>query len=359
MGIIKALPSDVPVNIFTADPRLFERHQLPEHCQITVINSLFEASSDWVAPYLTQQNTPEIFHNVPLGWGQITDSIAQITQWFSQVKPAVFVVDVSAELALLARICSVPCVHVRQHGDRSDIAHSSAYQSCVGLLAPYDESLEHVSTPEWIRKKTCYMGGEMREDTSNTQADSMVFDSAKKVITVISGKGGSGIAYAPLTLAARCLPDYQFHVLGEVRREWHETDAPNLICHGWVNNPCDFIKHSDLVIASCGNTTVHNILSFKKPYICIPEWRYFDEQRFKAEALAAAGVAVYLPNFPGSKAQWLIAIEQAFAIDPDRQAALIDTQADSRAASYLMGLHEQISEQTNQRSMNQPKAAQI
>ena len=98
-------------------------------------------------------------HCAPLGWATIRQAMAEITGWFHAADPALFVSDVSAEIAQLARIASVPCVKVLQHGERSDPGHMAAYEACVGLLAPYDARLEQPDRPDWMRARTFHAGG--------------------------------------------------------------------------------------------------------------------------------------------------------------------------------------------------------
>ena len=82
-----------------------------------------------------------------------------IVDHLDAANPALFVIDVSAEIALLARIASVPAISMRMHGDRLDPGHLGAYQASVGLLAPFGAALEQPDTPDWVRAKTCYAGG--------------------------------------------------------------------------------------------------------------------------------------------------------------------------------------------------------
>ncbi len=365
--IINQLPNDIPVTVFCADTAAFG--ELPEHVTLVAIESLFEINHNQPQAFEVAQPTPSVFHNVPMGWPSITRSVAIITEWFAHANPALFVVDVSAEIAQLCRISSVAAVHIRQHGDRSDPAHQAAYESCIGLLAPYDQALEHESTADWVIKKTHYMGGQQTErltrdisliaDSTDSQDERLKqklgIDPQARVISVISGSGGSGANYAALTLAARALPDYEFHLLGPICREGHETDCANLVNHGWVDNPQDFIRISKLVIASAGNSTVHEILSLAKPYLCIPEWRYFDEQRFKAQALDQAGAAVWLESYPGSPAQWRAAIARALKVDPKTQLSLVTPKAAQSAAAKLTDWYQLITQTVTSNKLKEPR----
>ena len=152
---------------------------------------------------------------------------------------------------------------------------------------------------------------------------------------VLTGGGGAGTPYAPLTMAARAVPDALWLVLGPTHREGHETDFGNLRELGWVAGVTDYIAAADVVIASAGDNTVHEIARVGRPYVCAPEWRYFGEQTRKAERLEALGAAVMLRDWPGALAPWRGILDAAKALDPAALADLYDAGAAARAASYL------------------------
>ncbi len=79
------------------------------------------------------------------------------------------------------------------------------------------------------------------------------------VILVLTGGGGSGTPFAPLTMGARAVPDALWLVAGPLHRRGHETDFANLRELGWVSNVTDHIAAADIVIASAGDNTVHEI----------------------------------------------------------------------------------------------------
>jgi hypothetical protein len=252
------------------------------------------------------------------------------------------VVDVSAEIALLARIASVPAISIRMHGDRLDPGHLGAYQASVGLLAPFGAALEQGDTPDWVRANTCYAGGLCTTvDPVPTKAEARAklgLDPDQEIVVVLTGGGGAGTPYAPLTMAARAVPDALWLVLGPVHREGHETDFGNLVELGWVPGVTDHIAAADVVIASAGDNTVHEIARVGRPYVCAPEWRYFGEQTRKAERLAELGAAVALPTWPGALAPWRGILDAAKALDPAALAGLYDDDAAKVAADYLEGL---------------------
>ena len=337
-AIVHALAPDTPVTLFCARPDIFP--PLPPSARVVAIPSLFEAPDD-VPIALAHARTPAVLHCAPLGWHSITEAVATIAGWFREARPALFVTDVSAELALLARIASVPCVTVLQHGDRTDPGHMAAYESAVGILAPYHVELEQAGRPAWMRKKTGYFGGlgvdaVPADRTAARRRLGLPADIA--IVTVVAGGGGGGTPLAPLTLGARAEPDTLWLTIGEVAQDWHATVPGNLRQVGWVNDPADWIAAADRVVSSTGNTTVHMIAAAGRPWIVVPEWRYFDEQVAKAQALAAAGAAVALDHWPGHVDGWRSAWAKAAALDLTAQRRLVDGEAPRRAAEWLRDL---------------------
>ncbi|KQM64358.1 hypothetical protein ASE75_10315 [Sphingomonas sp. Leaf17] len=338
-AIAHALPTDRPLTIFCAADDIFP--PLPAHATIIRIPSLFEATGgeaagmDWVP-------TPATLHCAPLGWPGIRHAMATIATWFDSADPALMICDVSAEIAQLSRICSVPHVKVLQHGDRSDAGHRAAYDGAAGLLAAFHADL---AQPDWdaaMRARTCFAGGlgvDTRvPDRAQARLRIGVAEDAEMIL-VMAGGGGSGFGQAPLGVGARSRPDARWITIGPVVRDWHATELANIEHRGWVDTAADHIAAADLVIASTGNTTCQQILAAARPWLAVPEWRYFDEQHRKADALAAAGVACVRPHLPSSADAWTNAIGETLARHrPDRQRAMIADAPAADAADWLEAL---------------------
>ena len=139
-------------------------------------------------------------------------------------------------------------------------------------------------------------------------------------------------------MAARAVPDADLHVLGPVHREGHETDFANLKLHGWVDDVTTYLVAAEVVIASAGDNTVHEIARARRPFICAPEWRYFDEQKCKARELARLGAAIHLESWPGSLPAWQQLFAEAQALDVAALADLYDGDAACNAARWLTDL---------------------
>ncbi len=285
---------------------------------------------------------PGIVHCSPLGWPGIRQAMGAIAGWFAKINPALFVTDVSAELGHLARLCSVPHVAVLQHGDRSDPGHMAAYESAVGLLAPYSGRLEQSDRPQWIRNKTHYapaVGVDLPSIPSRDAARTELgLPLDRDIVCVVAGGGGTGTPSAPLTIGARDNPDSLWFTIGNVITEWHETTPGNLIHKGWVDNALHWIAAADRIVSSCGNTTVHSILAAGKPWVVIPEWRYFEEQVCKAEVLDREGLAAVSKTWPSHAEGWRRLWDAADRLEAGDHARFVDLAAATTAADWLNSL---------------------
>ena len=335
-SIANELAAKRPVTLFCAREDIFP--DLLPGVEVIAIPSLFEPTGREPAA-LQSVAMPDIVHCAPLGWETIRKAMATITQWFARANPALFVTDVSAELGQLARLCSVPHVAVMQHGTRSDPGHMAAYDSAVGLLAPYAQSLEQADRPYHLRKKTHYASGvgidcAAAPSRIAARAELGIAEDAE-IVLVVAGGGGEGTPSAPITLGARAEPDVRWITIGTVRSEWHETPPGNLEHRGWVDNPKTWIAAADRVVSSCGNTTAHMVLAVGRPWIVVPEWRYFDEQLCKAEVLDREGLAAVTRQWPSHAEGWAGLWRAADLIECDRQRAIIDHHAATTAAGWL------------------------
>ncbi len=335
-AVAHALPPARPLVVFCARDDIFP--SLPANAQIVVVPSLFEPRGD-EAMTMDHLPTPATLHCAPLGWPAIRRAMATIAGWFDAADPALMVCDVSAEIAQLARICSVPHVAVLQHGDRGDAGHRAAYDGAAGLLAPFHAAL---AQPEWdapFRARICFAGGlgiDARIVEREVARRRIGVGPDEEVVLVMSGGGGGGFAQAPLGVGARSRPGARWITIGPVERDWHATEPANLEHRGWVEDAAAHVAAADLVIASTGNTTCQQILAAGRPWLAVPQWRYFDEQHRKAGALAAAGVACVRPHLPSSADAWGQALAETLAGHrPEAQRALIEDRPAERAAAWL------------------------
>jgi hypothetical protein len=335
-AIANALVSRRPVTLFCAKPEMIP--DLDPAVDVITLPSLFEPTGK-EAPMMAALSAPATVHCAPLGWPGIRAATARLARWFAEANPALFITDVSAELAQFARLCSVPHVAVMQHGDRSDAGHEAGYESAVGLLAPYSRDLEQSDRPQWMKAKTHYAAGvgiDLPSIPSREEARSRLgLPLDRDIVCVVAGGGGTGTPTAPLTLGARDDAESLWFTIGNVASEWHETPPGNLVHKGWVDNPMDWSAAADRIVSSCGNTTVHSVLATGKPWIVVPEWRYFDEQMCKAEVLDREGLAAISKSWPAHAGAWRKLWEAAGRLEPADQAQFVDPDAAHGAARWL------------------------
>ncbi|CAL1692626.1 hypothetical protein MMB232_02801 [Brevundimonas subvibrioides] len=255
---------------------------------------------------------PEALHYAPLGHEGVRQRVARISHWIATRRPALMVVDVSVEVAMLARLAATPTVYVRLSGSRTDPAHLDAFRGASAILAPFHSDLDDPRTPDWVRAKTWYAPGLVE-----TMPDPAV-DPAR--VVMVFGAGGGDADGAALAEAARRTPDLTWRVLGPMSPV---TDPPsNLVVLGWVEDVATEIAAAGVVVGSAGDGVVAGVLAADRPFVCLPQSRPFDEQSSKARALARAGAAIALEAWPEAEA-WPDLLTRARALSPTARRHLL------------------------------------
>ncbi len=251
--------------------------------------------------------TPPELHFAPLGSRGLSARMAAIADWIAAWRPDLLLVDVSVEVAMLARLCGVRVAYLRQTGERDDPPHRLAYRWAAGLLTPYEERLEPASTPGELRQKTGHVGAITR------------FDGAERP----PGKGRPRRAL----------------VLGELGEELCATIAD--AARGWqVLGPrpvdLELLSRCAVVVAPGGANTVAEAAFARCGLVCLPRPRPFDEQEARGRDLERDGAAVVLPE-PPEPERWPLILEEARS-RRDELAGWADGGGAERAADYLLGL---------------------
>ncbi len=268
--------------------------------------------------------TAPSLHYAPIGHEGLRARTARIAGWIAEARPALMVVDVSVEVAMLARLCSTPVLYVRLAGSREDAPHLAAFGAARALLAPYPAALEATDTARWVLDKTFHAGFLTPSGPAPRGGED---------IAVVFGRGGSGGDRAALIAAARAVPCRRWIVLGPVS----DGAAPlpeNLILLGWREDVQAILATAAIVIGGGGDGLLAEVAALGKRFICIPEPRPFDEQGVKARRLGDLGAALSLEGWPPAGA-WPALLDKALALDPARIAALYDPQALTRAAAFI------------------------
>jgi len=295
---------------------------------------------------------PESFdrlHYAPLGVSGLRARARIVTEWFDTNWPCVLIVDVSVEIAMLARLSSVPVIYVRQRGDRFDSAHQFAYASASSLLAPYPEMLEEPGTPDRWRAKTDYVGLVSRygEDDAMCEPERRRHHPRRTgrghagTVAVVVGYGGTAIDGKLAIAAAVACPDWKWSVLGPVE-PIDGADVPeNLVFVGTVVDPRSWLIDADIVVGSGGDSLVSEIADLRCRFVCVPDSRPYGEQRSTARLLHAAGCAIGLKAWPDAS-DWPQILQDASMLDGGGWAALSDGHGAERAASAILTVAESV-----------------
>jgi predicted glycosyltransferase len=273
---------------------------------------------------------PEALHYAPLDNAGVRTRTAKLAQWIDHQKPALMIVDVSVEVAMLARLMSTRTVYVRLAGRREDTPHLEAFRAVCALIAPFHAELDDPATPSWIRCKTAFLPG-------LSAAKPRPGEGQTDTVLVVVGKGGPPGSGDDLAAAARATPDLSWRVIGPASEP---RDCPaNLILLGWVDDADAEIARAGLVIGAGGDGLVNAVLATGRPFICLPQPRPFDEQTSKARRLNALGAAITLEAWPDASA-WPALTAAARRLDPADQRRLHDPDGAERAARWLSQIVE-------------------
>lgn len=273
---------------------------------------------------------PQALHYAPIDHEGVRSRAAGIAGWIASARPALMVVDVSAEVAMLARLTSTPTVYVRLTGRRDDPAHLDAFRGATALMCPFSAPLDDPGTPDWIRGKTHYAAGltpevprrEVRED----------------VVLVVIGRGGAVGDGERIAETARAHPELRWRVAGPVSPV---ADPPaNLTLLGWTDAAPEEIARAGVVVGGAGNGLVNAVLAGDRPFICLPEPRPYDEQLMTGRRLEALGAAVVVEGGWPLACAWSDLLSRARDLDLDARRSLSDAEGPAATTRWLIDLAE-------------------
>lgn len=274
-----------------------------------------------------QIDRPDALHYAPVDHEGVRQRVAAVTDWIATMRPALMVVDVSVEIAMLARLAATPAVYVRLNGRRDDPAHLDAFRGACALLCPFAEAVDDPHTLAWVRRKTLYSPGL----TARASACSVSDD----VVLVVLGKGGVGGDGQQITDTARANPQVRWRIAGPVSAI---PDPPsNLTVLGWREDMSEEIAAAGVVVGGGGNGLVNAVLAAGRPFICLPEPRPFDEQCTTAARLETVGAVVVHQGWP-TTAQWPDLLDSARRLPLKNRAGLYDPFGPQTAARRIIAL---------------------
>lgn len=237
---------------------------------------------------------PRALHYAPVNMSKITSRNHTLLGHILRRGISLLIVDVSVEVAMLARVSSVPYAYVRLQGNRVDIPHLNAFEGASFLLAYFPMEMESPDTPKWIIRKTVYLGflSKFMFDTRLRKRPLEFERDGRPILLHITGFGGTR--------------PFDFKELGEHYTvygigpgsvsKYNGVGIENI---GIVDDIGPYIEHADIVMAACGSNITSEILSLEKRFLAIPEKRHYREQEYMAENLDRLGWAVDTSKYTG------------------------------------------------------------
>ncbi len=271
----------------------------------------------WVAlppdddPTGTDHSAGGALHWAPLGSEGYRERMAVIAAWIREARPSALVVDVSAEVTLLARTLGVPVATVVMAGDRRDQAHQLSYDAATALVACWPSDLHPVLgwQDRWDGKTT-WTGAFSRFDARVPGPPP-----GMRRVAWLWGHGGEPIADGRVARARRATPGWTW--VGE------SGTPPDEV---W-----DLLCASDVVVTHAGQNALAEVAASRRPAVVLPQPRPHDEQRHLARALAGAGLARSPRGWPGDD-EWPALLQSAVGDDAQGWTRWSDGRGASRMA---------------------------
>lgn len=213
-------------------------------------------------------------HWAPLGHPGHQARLAAIAEWVAIHPTSAFVVDVSVEVTILARLLGVPTISVAQPGDRTDAPHRLGYDLADRILAPWAPGTIPPKALVGREDRVRSVGAISRYD-GRARTDADADDDVRRVLFL-------GLALDPVRLAQT--------------RELLSAD-------GWVvetagagtddrvDDVWPLLSRATVVVSAAGQNSIADLAAADARAVVIAQERPFDEQREMARVLAAHGLA--------------------------------------------------------------------
>lgn len=260
-------------------------------------------------------------HHVPSGHPGLRSRAAAVSAWIASTAPRVLVVDVSVEIALLARLHGVPVVSMGMPGFRHDSAHDIGYGVSDLVLGPWPAAASrylHGGTPDG---RLAAVGAISRFDPVDGPVDIRPGS-----VVVLNGTGAD--PDDPTALSAELVA-----AAGRHATDW---SLEYLAGQGhWVEDPWSRLSTAEVVVSHCGQNAVAEIAATRRPAVLVPSARPFDEQWATARALRELDLpAVVLDRWP-SPQDWPRVLARAAARNGADWVRWNDGRGAERAADLI------------------------
>lgn len=273
-------------------------------------------------------------HWAPLMHRGMRQRSAITADWLARSDCRLFVADVSVEMLVLARLCSVPTVAVAMRGRRDDRPHALGYDVSRAIIAPWPAETQEPLPCRW-KDKLVAVGSFSRFDSFIDGTSEAHSGANVKSVLLLLGRGGHEVSFAKVIEAAASTPKWQWYVLGVSVQEFGIETKRNLTPLGHIDDVWPILRNVDVVVGSCGAGTVSEVAAARKPFIALPQARPFDEQVVQARILQKHGLADVAWSWPDASS-WRVLLESATSRDGQRWRWYNDGKGSTRACEALL-----------------------
>ena len=260
-------------------------------------------------------------HWVPRHDAGLLARMHQISAWVERARPALVVVDVSVEVALLVRLLGVPVVVVAQPGDEDDRAYRTAYDLADAIVAPWSPGLGLEEWPARWSAKATHVGAFSRFDGRARWRGLREPSEVPRGLLLWGTEDDATVQQLARRLQ-EATPGWSWEVAGRGR-----LHGP---AHLWRA-----LCTADVVVADAGQDTVADLAAARGHAVVVADEHLVDGQRHTARALDRAGLAVGLERWPADEA-WPAVLRAA----RDRGGSTWSRWADGRGAERMAGALE-------------------
>ena len=286
-------------------------------------------------------------HWAPTGSGGFRERMTRISAWIARTAPDGLIVDVSVEVAALGRLLGVPVIWIAQRGIREDPAHRLAYDLAELVILPWTRELDADEAGAPPPQRSVHVGAISRFDELRAPGvdhgragagppppGGGAPDEPPRVL-VLTGFGGHGIGVEEVRAAARSTPPWHWELAGPmpgaVPAEARFTVQPP------GADVWSLLARAGVVIGPASGNVVAEVAAARRPLICLPQPRPFDEQGQQGRVLARAGLAEALEAWP-APAAWPQLLDRARAREVSRWELLHDGRGGERLATAVRAL---------------------
>lgn len=211
-------------------------------------------------------------HWAPVGHPGHQARLAAIAEWVAIRPISAFVVDVSVEVTMLARLLGVPTISVAQPGDRTDAPHRLGYDLADRILAPWAPGTIPAKALVGREDRVRSVGAISRYDgRARDDAD----DDVRRVLFL-------GLALDPLRLA---------QTIELLSADGWAVESAGAGQDDRVDDVWPLLCRATVVVSAAGQNSIADLAAADARAVVIAQERPFGEQQDTARVLAAHGLA--------------------------------------------------------------------